>query len=179
MDRVLETERLILRPWKDSDAQDLYKYASDPAIGDGAGFSPHRSADDSLNIIRNVLNRSEAYAVCLKEDGRPIGAVELMLNGADDECELGYWVAKPFWGRGIIPEACRELLRRAFEDLGKNRIWCGYYDGNENSRHVQEKLGFKYQFTKDGVDVPQLGEIRCEHISCITKEEWENENTRI
>ena len=97
----------------------------------------------------------------------------------DDECELGYWIGKPFWGQGLIPEAAKELIRHAFQDLGMQKIWCGYYDGNENSRRVQEKLGFKYQFTKDGVDVPQLGEIRCEHISCITKEEWENENTRI
>ena len=179
MSKVLETERLILRRWEESDAQTLYEYAKDPAIGTAAGFNPHRSAEESLKIIRTVLNGPEAYAVCLREDGRPIGAIELIMKGAADECELGYWVAKPFWGRGIIPEAGRELLRRAFEDLGMSRVKCGYFDGNEKSRRVQEKLGFKYQFTRYGVDVPQLGEIRTEHIACITKEEWENENSRV
>lgn len=64
----------------------------------------------------------ECYAVCLKENGKAIGAIELKLNGhtdmtdRDDECELGYWLGKPFWGQGIMPEATRELLRHAFEE---------------------------------------------------------------
>ena len=48
----------------------------------------------------------------------------------DDECELGYWIGKTFWGRGYMPEAAKELIRHGFEDLGMNIIWCGYYDGN-------------------------------------------------
>src|SRR5699024_11624487 len=68
---------------------------------------------------------SELYAVCLKSDNRAIGAIELKLNGhtdmtkRDDECELGYWIGKPFWGQGLIPEASREMLRRAFVDLDR------------------------------------------------------------
>jgi len=93
---ILETERLILRPWKESDAEDLYKYASDPDVGPIAGWPPHQSVDESRDIIKNVLNGAEAYAICLKEDGKAIGAIELKLNGhtdmteRDDECELGY-----------------------------------------------------------------------------------------
>ena len=76
---VLETERLIMRKWRESDAKDLFLYAKDPAVGPIAGWPPHRSEEESLDIIRNVLNGAEAYAVCLKEDGRPIGAIELRL----------------------------------------------------------------------------------------------------
>ncbi|GEM_PF-143535 len=180
-DSVLQTGRLILRPWEESDAENLYKYAKDPAIGPPAGWKPHESVEESREIIKNVLNGPEAYAVCLKEDGKPIGAIELMLGGSsvnelknNDECELGYWIAKPFWGQGLIPEAAKELLRRAFEDLEISKVWCGYYDGNEKSKRVQEKLGFKYQYTNDGVFVPAFNETRTEHMSCITKEEWEN-----
>ena len=175
---TLQTERLILRPWQDSDADDLYFYAKDPDVGPIAGWPPHHSAEESLNVIRKVLSGTEAYALCLKENGRAIGAIELKLKGhtdltdRDDECELGYWLGKPFWGRGLMPEAARALLRRAFQDLGMEKVWCGYYDGNEKSKRVQEKLGFRYQWTTPDVDVPLMGETRIGHVNCMTKTEW-------
>ena len=175
---MLETERLILRRFEESDAENLYKYASDPDIGPIAGWPPHKSADDSKNIIKTVLCGAEAYAVCLKSNNKAIGAIELRLNGhtdmteRDDECELGYWIGKPFWGQGLIPEAARELLRHAFEDINMNKVWCGYYDGNIKSKRAQEKIGFKYQWTTKNIDVPLMKEKRTGHVSCITKEEW-------
>ncbi len=99
---ILETERLILRRWEESDAEDLYKYASNPDVGPIAGWPPHQSLDESKDVIKNVLNGKEAYAICLKEDGKAIGAIELKLNGhtdmteKDDECELGYWIGNLF-----------------------------------------------------------------------------------
>lgn len=109
---MIETERLILRPWREDDAEALYKYASDPDIGPPAGWPPHTSVENSLDIIRTVFSAPETYAVCLK-DGSPIGSIGLKLNGStdmtdrDDECELGYWIGKPFWGQGMIPEVSR------------------------------------------------------------------------
>ena len=147
---MIETERLILRPWQEQDAEDLYTYASNPEVGPPAGWPPHTSVDNSREIIKNVLSKPETYAVCLK-DGTPIGSIGLHLNGStdmtdrDDECELGYWIGKPYWGQGLIPEASRALMRYAFEELGMRAVWCGYYDGNEKSRKVQTKLGFVYQ----------------------------------
>ena len=175
---TLQTERLILRPWQDSDADDLYFYAKDPDVGPIAGWPPHQSVEESLNVIRKVLSGPEAYALCLKENGRAIGAIELKLKGhtdltdRNDECELGYWLGKPFWGQGLMPEAARALLRHAFEDLGMEKVWCGFYDGNEKSKRVQEKLGFRYQWTTPDVDVPLMGEKRIGHVNCLTKVEW-------
>ena len=177
---MLTTKRLILRRWEESDAESLYEYAKDPDVGPIAGWQPHKSAKESRNIIKTVLSDPEAYAVCLKEDNKVIGAIELMLGGSsvnsvksDDECELGFWLGKPFWGQGLIPEATRVMLRHAFEDLGMNKVWCGYYDGNSKSKRAQEKIGFVYQYTKENIEVPMMNEIRTEHINCITKEEWE------
>ena len=176
---ILETERLILRRFDEGDAENVYLYAKDPDVGPIAGWPPHKSVDESREVIRNVFSGSEAYAVCLKSDNKAIGAIELKLNGhtdmteKDDECELGYWLGKPFWGQGIIPEAVREILRHAFEDIGMNKVWCGYYDGNVKSKRVQEKCGFRYQWTTPDVDVPLMNEIRTGHVSCLTKEEWE------
>ena len=96
-----------------------------------------------MNVIKTVFNGAECYAICEKENEKAIGAIELILNGRtdmterDDECELGYWLGKPFWGRGYVPEAGRELIRRGFEELGMTTIWCGYYDGNVKSKRVQ------------------------------------------
>lgn len=176
--RTLETERLVLRSWMEEDAEELYKYASDPDVGPPAGWPPHISVENSREIIKNVLSKPEIYAVCMK-DGKPIGSIGLHLNGntdmtdRDDECELGYWIGKCFWGQGLIPEASRELLRYAFEELGMRAIWCGYYDGNEKSRRVQEKLGFVYQHKTEGLEVKLMNEIRIGHCNLMTKERWQ------
>jgi len=81
---VLYTDRLILRPWQDSDAESLYKYAKDPDVGPIAGWPPHTSVKNSLEIIRNVLSIPETYAVCLKSDNVPIGSVGLKTGNATD-----------------------------------------------------------------------------------------------
>ena len=173
---ILETDRLILRPWVEDDAEELYKYAKDPDVGPMAGWSVHTSVENSREIIRSVLSAPETYAVCLKETGKPVGSIGLHRNDLatqDDEYELGYWLGKPYWGQGLIPEASREVLRYAFEDLGMNRSWCGSYDGNEKSRRVQVKLGFEYQRRTEGIEVKLLNEIRTGHSNLMTKERWQ------
>ena len=173
----LETQRLILRPWTEADAELLYQYAVDPEIGPPAGWPPHTSVENSREIIKAVLSKPETYAVCLK-DNKPIGSVGLKLKGStdmtqrDDECELGYWLGRHFWGRGLIPEAARELLRHAFEDMGMVAVWCGYYEGNEKSRRVQEKLGFVYRYKTEKLAVPLMNETRTGYTSILTKERW-------
>ncbi len=172
---VFETERLILRPWHVSDAEECFRYAGDPRVGPIAGWPAHTGAEYSREIIRDVLSAEETYAIVLKETGLPIGSIGLHNNDLaekEDEKELGYWLGVPFWGRGIVPEAAGEALRHAFEDLGLGRVWCGYYDGNEKSRRVQEKLGFKYQWTSENVPVPAMGETRKGHVSLMTREDW-------
>ena len=176
---MLKTERLLLRRWEDSDAENLYEYAKDPDVGPIAGWPPHQSVDESRNVIRNVFQGKEAYAICLKTDEKAIGAIELKLNGhtdmtdRDDECELGYWLGKPFWGQGIMPEAVKEILRHAFEEIGMTKVWVGYYEGNSKSRRVQEKCGFRYQWKSEGVDVPLMHEKRTGHVSSMTKDQWQ------
>ena len=173
---ILQTNRLILRPWCEDDAENLYKYARDPEVGPPAGWQPHTSVENSREIIRAVLAKPETYAVCLKSDGKPIGSIGFHradLAELDDEYELGYWIGKPFWGLGLIPEASREMLRHAFEELGMKRVWCGYYDGNIKSRRVQEKLGFVYHHTTEGLEVRQMNEIRTGHVMLMTRETWE------
>lgn len=175
---ILETERLILRPWQEADAADLFRYASHPEVGPVAGWPVHTSVENSLDIIKNVLSAPETYAVVPKSVGHPVGSIGLMIGAAsnfglpDNEGEIGYWIGVPFWGQGLIPEAVMELLRYGFEDLGLVKIWCGYFEGNTKSKRVQEKCGFTYQYTKENVPWPLMNDVRTEHVTCLTKEEW-------
>lgn len=111
----LTTERLTLRPWAETDAEDLYRYAKDDRVGPVAGWPAHSSVDNSAETIRTVFSAPETYAVCLKEDNRAIGSIGLIIGARSDkeipdtEGEIGYWIGVPFWGKGLIPEATREL----------------------------------------------------------------------
>ena len=158
---TLETKRLLLRPWEESDAESCYRYASDPLVGPAAGWPAHTSVENSREIIRTVLSEPDTFAVILKE--RPeIGS----------EPEIGYWIGRPFWGQGLIPEAVRELLRYCFEDKGAQRVWCSHYAGNEKSKRVIEKCGFSYQLT---CERPALVDdaLRPTLFYALTKEKWE------
>lgn len=178
---ALETERLILRPWDAADAEECYKYAKDPRVGPSAGWPTHTDPEHSRRVILDVLSAPETFAIVLKETGLPIGSIGLHRNDLAqkaDEMELGYWLGVPYWGRGLTTEAAREMLRHAFEDLKLERVWCGYYEGNLRSKRVQEKLGFKYQWTSDDVPVPQMGETRRGHVSLLRREDWLREKDK-
>ena len=82
---ILETERLILRPWEESDANDLFQYASNPEVGPIAGWPVHTSIENSKEIIKNVLSAPETYAVVLKETMKPVGSIGLMIGSASDK----------------------------------------------------------------------------------------------
>lgn len=175
----LETKRLILRPWKESDAEELYKYAKDPRIGPAAGWPVHTSVENSRQIIKDVLSAEGTFAVVLKESKGVIGSLGLMIGESSnlgiekDEGEIGYWIGVPYWGQGLIPEAVVELMRYGFEDVNLKTVWCGYFDGNEKSKRAQEKCGFQYHHTEKDKNWPLTNEIKTLHITNISKIQWQ------
>jgi len=114
---ILETKRLILRPWQESDVEDLYRYARSPEIGPIAGWPVHTSVENSLEIIKAVLSKPETYVVVLKSKGHAVGSIGLMIGDAspmdlpDTEGEIGYWLGVPFWGQGFIPTDLEQLTK--------------------------------------------------------------------
>lgn len=172
---ILETERLILRPWVESDSADLFRYASDPRVGPRAGWPVHKSEEESRAIIPSALSDPETYAMVLRKSNEVIGSVGLKIGDStclthrDDECELGYWVGVPYWGQGLVVEAAREILRRAFEDLGMNAVWCSSATENAQSQRVQEKLGFSFHHTHREMFFPLLGEHRDTRITRLQR----------
>jgi len=174
----LETERLILRPWDETDAKALFQYAKDPLVGPIAGWLIHKDVEDSRQIIKYVLSEEDTFAVVLKETNQPVGSIGLMIGEksnleiSEHEGEIGYWIGVPYWGRGLIPEAVNEILRYSFIQKQLDAVWCGYFDGNEKSKRVQEKCGFIYQYTKKNIYWKVTNQYLTEHITLIKRENW-------
>lgn len=145
---IIKTERLVLRPWEENDAEDLYKYAQNPKIGPIAGWPPHKNVEDSLEIINTVFAKKETYAIT--KNGEAIGSIGLLIHPDGnhywgDGCgELGYWIGEPFWGEGLVVEASIELLKHGFDDLRLEKIYATFRNDNFQSKRVLEKLGFKF-----------------------------------
>lgn len=181
---ILTTDRLVLRPWRVEDAPALYEYAKHPDVGPIAGWPVHTSVENSRQLIHDVLSAKGTFAVALKETDEAIGSVGLMtseqsnLGIAPSEGEIGYWLGVPHWGKGLIPEAVREIIRWAFCDQGMTSLWCGYFDGNKNSQRVSEKCGFAFHHTDENVPWPLLNTTVTQHVTCLTKQQWEQQQPK-
>ncbi len=144
----METDRIILRPWREDDAPVLFKWASDPELGPRAGWPPHKSVEESREIIRTLFSGEGMWAVELKETGEAIGCVGYLpaassnLQIAGDECEVGYWIARPYCGRGICTEAPRLVIDYCFRVKGFSVLWGDYFPENPASGKVMKKCGF-------------------------------------
>lgn len=178
---TITTQRLILRPWQKSDAPRLYQYARDERIGPRAGWPVHQSVEESLTIIETLFAPDPyAFAIALANDpAHVIGSITLKVDDnqreafmQEREVEVGYWVGAPFWGQGYAAEALRSVVAYAFDTLGMTAVWCGYYAGNEQSKRVQEKVGFSQNRVLYDVEVPLLQEKRTEYFTKLTREAW-------
>lgn len=173
---IIETERLILRPFKTEDAESVFEYAKDPDVGPNAGWPPHKSVEESRDVIKNVLMVPYTYAVCLK-DSKAIGSISLMVGGSgnfdmgENEAELGFWIGKPFWGNGYIKEASLALLEKGFGKMRLERIWCAHFDENVRSSRVQEKCGFRFHH-KEKRYWKVFDEEKTETVNVIEKSEF-------
>lgn len=148
----MQTRRLLLRPWCMEDLGDFYEYAKDPEIGPNAGWKPHSSLDESRQILENFVGNEEVNAVVLKETGKVVGSIglhpdRLFHENAGSIREVGYVLARPFWGKGLMTEAVRRAERYAFEKMGLLFLSVAHFPFNGRSRRVIEKCGFRYQKT--------------------------------
>ena len=151
---TLETSRLRLRGWKQSDLDDIYEYAKDERVGPSAGWPAHPNKEMSQKILDSFIQDGDVYAIVLKDQDKVIGSIGLHNRTPDEslthlkQAEIGYVLNPDYWGQGYMPEAVNAVIEHGFKNLGLDLIWCGYYDFNTNSKRVVEKSGFKYQFTK-------------------------------
>ncbi len=147
---TLETERLILRPWRETDLDDFFAYASVPGVGEMAGWLHHDSIETSKQILDAFISSKNMFAIVLKENGKAIGSLGLHLSWANDDPlyknlrqkEIGYVLTKEFWGRGLMTEAVLAVIRFGFEVLKLDALTVGHFITNSRSQRVIEKCGF-------------------------------------
>ncbi|MBR2825669.1 MAG: GNAT family N-acetyltransferase [Solobacterium sp.] len=145
---ILHTNRLLLRPFKESDVDDLFEYASIDGVGQMAGWKPHQSKEESKAIIDLFINKKKTFAI--EYNNKVIGSIGIEMY--DEKLfpeldslkgrEIGYVLSKDYWGRGIMPEGVQEVMRYLFEDLGVDFLMCAHFGYNHQSKRVIEKCGF-------------------------------------
>ncbi len=144
---TLHTDRLTLRPFVEADAVRLAELAGDMAVARMASAIPHpyppEAAAGWIMLQSHGRRRRSDYpfAIALPGEGL-IGAVGLHCTGFEGEYELGYWIGRPYWGRGYATEAAGAAVDWARDDLGVDRLLAGHFDDNPASARVLCKLGF-------------------------------------
>ena len=147
----LETERLILREWNIQDLDDFFEYASIPEVGPMAGWPPHENKEISLEILKRFINGKKTFAIVYKENNKAIGSLGIEEYGLEDKLtefipyqgrSIGYVLSKDYWGKGLMPEALKEVINYCFNDLNYDFLLSGHFDFNHRSCRVQEKCGF-------------------------------------
>lgn len=147
---TLRTERLTLRPWRETDLQDLYEYARVDGVGQMAGWTPHRDIGESREILDMFIREKKTFA--LEYEGKAVGSlgIEMYNEKLYPELdalrgrEIGYVLSKDYWGRGLMPEAVRAAIGYLFDDVKLDFILVGHFDWNRQSARVIEKCGFRY-----------------------------------
>lgn len=146
----IRTKRLLLRPWKLTDLDDFYEYASVDGVGQMAGWLPHHNKQESLEILERFIKHKRTFAI--EYNGKVIGSLgiekydEKSFPEFDDlNCrEIGYVLSKDYWGNGLMPEAVKAVISYLFNVVKLDVILCGHYMSNTQSGRVQEKCGFRH-----------------------------------
>jgi RimJ/RimL family protein N-acetyltransferase len=174
---TLETERLVLRPFRLDDAPEVQQLAGDRSIAATTLAIPHPYVD---GMARDWISKHQSYfdlgkgitfAISLKADGSLLGAMSLMAMEAGHQAELGYWVGRPYWDRGFCTEAGEAVLRYAFTQLGLARVHCHHFARNPASGRVMRKLGMQHEGTRLR-HVKKWGKFEDVELYGILLEDW-------
>jgi len=149
---TIETERLRLRAWQETDVDDLFEYASVPGVGEMAGWRHHENKAVSQSILQSFIDEKTVFAVVLKSTQKVIGSLGLHPSWANSNetykdlktKEIGYVLSKDYWGRGLMPEAVAAVIAFCFERYALDALTCGHFTSNPQSKRVIEKCGFTF-----------------------------------
>jgi len=173
---VLKTKRLTLRSWRKEDLDDFFEYASVDGVGQMAGWLPHQNKDDTQMILDSFIDKKRTFA--LEYQGKVIGSLGIeeydedkFPELKDKKCrEIGYVLSKNYWGRGLMPEAVKEVIRYLFEEVQLDVILCGHFLSNHQSQRVQEKCGFRHYAY--GTYETRYGTVEEDETNIMTREDW-------
>lgn len=144
---ILQSDRLLLRRWKESDASEIFPLCADPELGPRAGWPPHQSVQESLDAIRTFFFNNGTWAIVLKSSGTIVGCVGYQnpdksnIPISEQEGEVVYWVGRPYWNQGICSEALGLVVDHC-RSIGMRCLWGDHFDDNPASGRVMAKCGF-------------------------------------
>lgn len=178
-DLVLETPRLRLRRFCQEDLADLYAYASTPGVGEMAGWKHHESLEETRRVLTDFICKNEVFALQERESGRVIGSLGVHVCqeplppglSAGQVREIGYVLAKPYWGQGLMPQAVGVVVDYLFTKTDLQALLCGHFDFNRQSRRVIEKCGFVFWQTYR-YDARQIGKILDGRVYLLTRQAY-------
>lgn len=174
----INTERLLLRPWRINDVELLFEYAKDPEVGTAAGWPPHKNIEESKMIIEKILMNDQTWAIELKNSGQMIGCIGYIKESSghmkmgESEVEVGYWIGRPMWGNGYASEALAALIGFCFDTLHCDTIWGSHFLDNHKSARVMQKCGFKEVCIQNGSENLELGAELPLQIMNLSKSDW-------
>ncbi len=177
--KVLETERLILRPWQETDLQDFFEYASVDGVGQMAGWMPHESIEKSRAILGRFIEGKHTFAMEYKGNGKVIGSLGIESSERrpmpEPYCflpgrELGYVLSKDYWGLGLMTEAVRRVIPCCFEDFSCSFLTINFYAENHRSERVAQKCGFRPFMVFS--DYPTLYGTTTAYLTILEKKDW-------
>ncbi len=151
---VLKTERLVLRPLRASDLDDLFEYTQDEETARYVTWNANQTIEQAEQFLNYVLSnydqgKEAPWAIVWKETGKMIGTIDFIHLLLDDnkQTELGYALSRQFWGKGIVTEAVARVMAYGFEELKLERIQARCMKPNIGSARVMEKVGMTYEGT--------------------------------
>lgn len=147
----LETPRLLLRPWKESDLNDFHAYASVAGVGEMAGWKHHKSMEITKTVLQSFITGKNVFAIEYKDNGKVIGSLGFHDTWANADPkykdykmkEIGYVLSKTYWGRGLMTEAVKEVIDFCSANA-LDALTVGHFSGNDRSKRVIEKCGFQF-----------------------------------
>lgn len=179
---VIETNRMILRYWEESDAADLFAYAKNEKVGPPAGWKPHENISESLEIIKELFIPINAWAIVYKENGRVIGSIGLENDKRRPGLasrELGYSLAEDYWGKGLATEAAKAVIDYGFMKMQLDTISVCTGNANLRSQRVIDNCGFVYEGLCRRCYRIYDGTVRDSRCYSLFREEWENQNRSV
>lgn len=151
---TLETERLLLRQFCHSDADDMFKnWANDPCVTEFLTWPPHENVEVTRNLLDNWISRYKEpeyynWVIVLKEQNLLVGNISVVKTDKRIySADIGYCMGKAWWGNGIMPEALRAVIVYLFDETEFNRIAAFHDSNNPESGRVMEKAGMKFEGT--------------------------------
>ncbi|MBE6555668.1 MAG: GNAT family N-acetyltransferase [Ruminococcaceae bacterium] len=150
----LETERLLLRPMRVTDAQDMFEYAKSEEVTRYLLWRPHPDVAYTRSYLEYLAGRYRLgtcyeWAVTLKQEKRMIGTCGFAsISCPDNTAELGYVLNPRYRGMGLMPEAAKRVMRFGFDVMNLHRIEARYMVGNDASLQVMKKLGMRFEGVK-------------------------------